>query len=80
MTAPTRSTSSRSLSFPAHIRRSVTAPTLVIDSQGSTGELAGMSAAVVEGLPNGTQRSLAGEWRGVPDDALAPVLTEFFRR
>jgi pimeloyl-ACP methyl ester carboxylesterase len=60
--------------------RSVTAPTLVIDSQGSTGELVGMSAAVVEALPNGTRRSLAGAWHGVPDDAVAPVLTEFFHR
>jgi pimeloyl-ACP methyl ester carboxylesterase len=59
--------------------RSVTAPTLVIDSQGSGGELTGMAATVVEALPNGTHRSLAGEWHGVRDDALAPVLTEFLR-
>ena len=59
--------------------RSVTAPTLVIDSQGSTGELTGMAATVVEALPNGTHRSLAGAWHGVPDDALAPVLTGFLR-
>jgi len=59
--------------------RSVTAPTLVIDSQGSTGDLTGMAATVVEALPNGTHRSLAGAWHGVPDDALAPVLTGFFR-
>lgn len=32
---------------------------------------------VAEALPNGSQRSLAGEWHGVPDEALAPVLTEF---
>jgi len=59
--------------------RSVTVPTLVIDSQGSTGELTGMAATVVEALPNSTQRSLAGEWHGVPAETLAPVLTEFFR-
>lgn len=58
--------------------RSVTVPTLVIDSEGSTGELTGMAAAVVEALPNSTHRSLAGEWHGIPDEALAPVLTEFF--
>jgi pimeloyl-ACP methyl ester carboxylesterase len=58
--------------------RSVTVPTLVIDSQGSSGELTGMAATVVEALPNGTHRSLAGEWHGVSDEALAPVLTEFF--
>jgi pimeloyl-ACP methyl ester carboxylesterase len=59
--------------------RSVTVPTLVIDSQGSTDELTGMTATVVEALPNGTQRGLAGEWHGVPDETLAPVLTDFFR-
>jgi len=57
--------------------RSVTAPTLVIDSQGSSGELTGMAATVVAALPNGTLRSLAGAWHGVPDDVLAPVLIEF---
>jgi pimeloyl-ACP methyl ester carboxylesterase len=59
--------------------RSVQAPTLVMDSQGSGGELTGMAAAVVEALPNGTHRSLAGTWHGVPDEALAPVLTGFLR-
>jgi pimeloyl-ACP methyl ester carboxylesterase len=59
--------------------RSVTAPALVIDSQGSGGELSGMAATVVEALPNASHRSLAGAWHGVPDDALAPVLLEFLR-
>jgi pimeloyl-ACP methyl ester carboxylesterase len=59
---------------------SVTAPTLVVDSQGSGGELTGMAATVVEALPNGSHRSLAGGWHGgVPDETLAPVLTEFLR-
>jgi pimeloyl-ACP methyl ester carboxylesterase len=58
---------------------SVTVPTLVLDSQGSTGDLTGMAAAVVEALPNGTARSLAGAWHGVPDEVLAPILAEFFR-
>jgi hypothetical protein len=56
----------------------VTVPTLVIDSQGSSGELTAMAATVAEALPNSTRRSLAGEWHGVPDEALAPVLTGFF--
>jgi pimeloyl-ACP methyl ester carboxylesterase len=59
--------------------RSVTVPTLVVDSQSSTGELTGMAATVVEALPSSTHRSLAGEWHGVSDKALAPVLTEFFK-
>lgn len=58
---------------------SVTAPTLIIDSEASTGDLTGWAAAVVDALPNGTHRSMAGQWHGVPDDDLAPVLTEFFR-
>lgn len=59
--------------------RSVTVPTLVIDSQGSGEALTGMSAAGVGALPNSTHRSLPGEWHGVPDEALAPVLIEFFQ-
>jgi pimeloyl-ACP methyl ester carboxylesterase len=59
--------------------RSVKAPTLVLDSESSGEELTGMAAAVAAALPNGTHRSLAGGWHGVPDDALAPVLAEFFR-
>jgi hypothetical protein len=38
-----------------------------------------MAAVVVEALPNSTHRSLAGEWHGAADEALAPVLTEFFK-
>jgi pimeloyl-ACP methyl ester carboxylesterase len=57
---------------------SVTAPTLVIDSEGSTDNLTGWAATVAAALPNGTHRSLAGAWHGVPDNDLAPVLTDFF--
>ena len=57
----------------------MTVPTLVIDSEGSTGDLSGWAAAIMEALPNGTHRSLTGEWHGVADEDLAPVLTEFFR-
>jgi hypothetical protein len=59
---------------------SVRVPTLVLDSQGSDGGLTGMAAAVAEAMPNSVHRSLVGGWHGVPDDSLAPVLTEFFRR
>jgi len=59
--------------------RSVTVPTLVIASQGSSGDLTGMAATVAEAPPNGTHRSLPGDWHGVPDETLAPVLTEFLR-
>lgn len=59
---------------------SVTAPTLVIDSEGSTGDLTGWAAAVVGALPNGSHRSLVGEWHSVPDEDLAPVIAEFLLR
>lgn len=54
-------------------------PTLVIDSHGSSDDLNEWTALVVEALPHGTHRSLAGEWHGVADDVLAPVLAEFLR-
>ena len=59
--------------------RSVTVPTLVLDSRGSSSDIAAMAAAVADALPRGTHRSLAGEWHGVPGEVLAPVLTEFFQ-
>ena len=59
--------------------RSVTVPTLVLASQGSSGDLAAMAATVAEALPGGAYRSLPGEWHGVPDDVLAPALAEFLR-
>ena len=37
------------------------------------------NAIVVEALPNGSHLSLAGVWHGVPDETLAPVLTEFLQ-
>ena len=57
----------------------VTVPTLVLDSEGSSDDLTGMAATVAGAMPNGSHRSLAGEWHGVADDVLAPVLTEFFK-
>jgi pimeloyl-ACP methyl ester carboxylesterase len=57
---------------------SVTLPTLVLDSEGSSDDLIGMAATVAGALPNGSHRSLAGEWHGVSDEVLAPVLIDFF--
>jgi pimeloyl-ACP methyl ester carboxylesterase len=59
--------------------RSVEAPTLVLDSMGSSDDLTGWAAAVAARLPRGSHRSLAGEWHTVPDETLAPVLVEFLR-
>jgi pimeloyl-ACP methyl ester carboxylesterase len=57
--------------------RSVQTRTLVLDSEGSSEDLTGGTAAIAEALPNGTRRSLAGGWHGVPNEDLAAVLTEF---
>lgn len=59
--------------------RSVEAPTLVLDSQGSTDDLTGWAASVADQLPQGSHRSLPGEWHGVADDVLAPALIDFFQ-
>jgi len=65
--------------FAGRFLASVTVATLVLDSEGSSDDLTGMAAAVAGGMSNASHRSLAGEWHGVPDDVLAPVLIEFFR-
>jgi pimeloyl-ACP methyl ester carboxylesterase len=58
---------------------SVEVPTLVLDSEGSSGDLTGCAATVASRLLRATHRSLAGEWHRVPDEILAPVLVEFFQ-
>lgn len=59
--------------------RSVPAPTLVLDSRGSTADLTGMAAVVVGALPHGTYRGLAGGWHGAADEEVAPALASFLR-
>ena len=56
---------------------SVTVPTLVLDSEGSSDDLTGWAARVAARLPKGSHRSLPGEWHGVPDETLAPVVIRF---
>jgi pimeloyl-ACP methyl ester carboxylesterase len=62
------------------VLRSVTVPTLVLDSQGSSPSITESAATVAAALPNGTHRHLPGDWHGVPGEVLAPALTEFFLR
>jgi pimeloyl-ACP methyl ester carboxylesterase len=57
---------------------SVTAPTLVLDSAGSTDDLTGMAATVARHIPGSAHLSLPGEWHGVADRHLASALTTFF--
>jgi pimeloyl-ACP methyl ester carboxylesterase len=57
---------------------SITAPTLVLDSEGSDERLRGWADGVAERLPNARRRTVAGGWHGVAPDVLAPVLAEHF--
>lgn len=57
----------------------VTIPTLVIDSEGSSGDLPAWARAVVEALPDARHRSLPGGWHDVSAEVLAPVLRAFLR-
>jgi pimeloyl-ACP methyl ester carboxylesterase len=56
----------------------VATPTLVLASAGSDERLLGWAGAVADALPNGSLRTMKGEWHGVPLEGLAPVLSEFF--
>jgi hypothetical protein len=59
--------------------RSVRTPTLVLDSQGSSDDLTGGTAAIADALPSGTRLSLTGDWHGAPDEDLAAAIGDFFR-
>jgi pimeloyl-ACP methyl ester carboxylesterase len=59
------------------VAASIPVPTLVVDSEGSSENLTGWAKAVMDALPAGSHRSLAGEWHRVPDEDLAPVVTGF---
>jgi hypothetical protein len=56
----------------------ITTPTLVINSEHSDSRLQTWARGVADTLPDARHRSLQGEWHGVPDEVLAPALTEFF--
>jgi len=58
--------------------RSVTTPTLVLDSQGSSPPITDSAATVAAALPDSTHRSLPGDWHGVPGEVLARALLEWF--
>jgi pimeloyl-ACP methyl ester carboxylesterase len=53
-------------------------PTLVLNSEATDERLESWGRDVAARLPNGTHRSLPGEWHGVAPDVLAPALREFF--
>ena len=53
-------------------------PALVMDGGASPAWAADAADALVASIPNATRRTLAGETHGVSNEALAPVLVEFF--
>lgn len=57
----------------------VTMPALVINSEATDDRLKAWGEEVASGLPNGSHRALPGEWHGVAPEALAPVMTGFFK-
>ena len=57
--------------------RGVENATLVLDSAGSTDDLTGWASTVAARLPHAVHRSLPGEWHGVADEVLAPVVADF---
>ncbi|MDG4820641.1 alpha/beta hydrolase [Asanoa sp. WMMD1127] len=56
----------------------VRTPTLVIDSEGTTGPLPDWAVTIVEALPDGRHLSLPGSWHGVDDADLAGALRDFY--
>ena len=67
---------SEAMSLP--LIRSVTTPTLVLHSQGSSPPITDSAATVAAALPDSTHRSLPGDWHGVPGEVLARALLEWF--
>ena len=65
-------------SLPTERAALVTAPTLVIDGGGSFGFMAETADALVEVLPHGQRKTLAGQEHNVDPTVLAPALREFF--
>lgn len=56
--------------------RGLDTPTLVVNSAGSDERLLHWGERVARELPNGTYKTLPGEWHMVPPDVLAPALVE----
>lgn len=53
-------------------------PALVMDGGASPAWAADAASALVASIPNATRRTLPGETHGVSNEALTPVLVEFF--
>ena len=65
-------------SLPLDRVSAITAPVLVLTSEGSDERLPTWGRWLRETLPYASLRTLEGEWHGVAPEILAPVLGEFF--
>ena len=65
------------LTLPTDLIAAITAPTLVIDGEKSPPTMDGAARVLVETLPNGQRRTLAGEGHDISPDVTAAVLEEF---
>lgn len=59
--------------------RKVRVPTLILDSEATTGLLPGWAAALKRELPDAQHRSLPGQWHWAREEDQLPVLTGFLR-
>ena len=64
--------------FPESRLASISTPTLVIDSDASDEDLHRWAQITADRLPNGSHRTMPGEWHGVSVDDLVPVIAQFF--
>ena len=58
---------------------SVTTPTLVMDGGASPASMHHAAQALTDVLPNAQHRTLEDQTHAVADEALAPILVEFFK-
>lgn len=64
--------------FPVARLPEITTPALVLASTASDERLRGWAEGLADALPDATFRTLPGEWHGISEELLAPVLSDFF--
>jgi pimeloyl-ACP methyl ester carboxylesterase len=67
-----------SKSFPVERLADITTPTLVLASDASDQRLLSWSRGLADALPAASFRAVNGTWHGISEEALAPILKDFF--
>jgi pimeloyl-ACP methyl ester carboxylesterase len=67
-----------SRSFPVERLADITTPTLVLASDASDQRLLGWSRGLADALPAASFQAVNGNWHGISEEALAPILKDFF--